>query len=831
MREFTDEHGLPKLPLASLERTFAELEECIKPLWFADGYYKHPLDPEHAYDLSGKITDFLKSSVSTKLQRKLEEFYGSKKCYFDGLHLDIDGYLGTDGHHDVLPRNPFLVLAEDAVPDISQAERAGILCYSAVRFASALKRGLLAPDMGSGGRRLSMSAYSNLFGSTRCPVFREGEIDAFDLNRAYHENDLDDYDCGPREAWFSNDDEPARCNGITMRTAPDSKHVLIISRGQYYTLEVLDQDNDLIYNELGLADALKSILEDSSKPQNAPQITALGSLTSYSMKTWRYARKRLQKRFPEEMKTIDTALFVLVLDESVGAGLGFSECKRLFNGTSVIDENTGFQTGSCISRWYDKLQVIVTADAKAAVVWDSYTCDGSAVLRFTSDMYAESILRLAREVNGDDPNFSLWPSVSMRAGDGEEFIAAANVRKIVWSFSKILKTHIHLSETNLTDLISKHDIVQVRIPYGRRAAQQYGVKADSLIQVALQVAHYALYGKMAFTWEPASTRYFQNCRSSCVPIQNQRMLELCQVFISNSLSETDKLEMFLDVCHSHTRSLDETKHGSSFEKHFAALRYLFRFHRHFGIEMEKEELKIASSLFTSEMLVPLLAPEIIAANCGNPAMLAFGINPAVSQGFGIGYIIKDDQCELTATSQFRQGNRLLFMVHSVLAEVDDYWNSNRSTSSSSATTAVPINEKLYELDNAGASGRHKGPRLVQGGSLNRGFGLFDLNEHIKSRSPSQHGSRNNSSAKLNELHRHEEFAPSHLFERLDATKEEMESTGRQILLINPEQKLSQEPSFSKLESSPRPKSNVISSRFDIDFERGLIGKKVFQTSQ
>ena len=107
--------------------------------------------------------------------------------------MDINNNTLSDGQDDVLPRNPFLVLAEDTVPEISQADRSAVLVHSALRFVSALRHGVLPPDINSkSGNPLSMRLYMNLFGTTRCPSVLPGEIENFDLNKPYASSDLDE---------------------------------------------------------------------------------------------------------------------------------------------------------------------------------------------------------------------------------------------------------------------------------------------------------------------------------------------------------------------------------------------------------------------------------------------------------------------------------------------------------------------------------------------------------------------------------------------------------------------------------------------------------------
>lgn len=531
--------------------------------------------------------------------------------------------------------------------------------------------------------------------------------------------------------------------------------------------------------------------------------------------------------------------------------------------------------GSCVSRWYDKLQLVVTADAKATVIWDSFTCDGSVVLRFTSEIYTESVLRLARDVNAGDPQFSLWPNVTQMDPETKKLMTATIsadgggpseidpklvVNKIDWSFSNILNTHVHLSETKLADLISKYDIVRASIPLGRRSAQRLGVKPDSMVQVALQVAHYALYGRMVFGLEPVSTRGFKNSRSSFINIQSQALLELCQLFISSSIDGTGKLDKFIQTCETHNNMVKHAKSGVGYEKHFNALKYLFKFHDHFGIHLSGDESSAAKDLFENPLVLPFSQPELIVANCGNAATTTFGITPAVPHGFGIGYIIKDDQVDLTVTSQFRQGDRLMFMLSWVLGEIRSYWRMSRGTSHNKTGVKIsPVVDKLYEMDNAVNNPPKRNGHTVNGSrktssssqvNLNRYGGFFDLEGHIDSRNISKTPSMKNLQKTFNGLTMSADNDHSSSAVSVPTEKEKL-NTGHEILQIQPREVASNgleaddetdieivagnadgtSSSASSATSLNSKKRNVINSRFDIDFDRSRVGRKVATLDQ
>lgn len=875
---FAYESALPKLPLPELSNTFEQLKQSLNPLYCAGGFYKGSKDPEQWDTFSKCIKEFLHSELAEKLQAKLAEYDASSDCYLDNLHLDINNNSAREPEDDVLPRNPFLLLGDDIMPSVSQVERSAVLLHAALRFIAALRQEVLSPDMdgasASGGKDhpLAMSPYLNLFGTTRCPVFAPGEVEAFDLGKPFKESDLesswssdssdDEGDESPEPGTFG---DTFTRHGITIKRYPDSKHVLVISKGQYYTVDVLDAENNVLYNPSHLTTILEHILQDSSGDRALRIDTALGSLTTHSFRNWKYSRKRLQRKFPRELRLIDSALFVLVLDQSDpgdegepmagvdglqilggseegGMGTASKDLKRFFYGTSIIDDN-GHQVGSCISRWYDKLQMVVTKDAQASVIWDCFTCDGSTVLRFVSETYTESILRLAREVNLGDPKFSLWPSIGVSSVTSAsnkkalELDPSIVTHKIKWDFSDILNTHIHLSETKLADLISKYDMVRLSVPYGQRTANRWGVTSDSMIQVALQVAHYALYGRMAFGFEPVSMRSFKNSRSCFVNIQNDDMLEFCEEFISGSLDDSNKLNSFMQTCKRYTERVRRTKLGSGFEKHFNAMRFLFKFSEHYGFHLDSKDKELGQAVFENPLLAPLLAPELLAANCGNAATSIFAITPAQPRGFGIGYTIKDDHCDLTVTSQYRQGARLMFMLNWVLIEVTRMWQkaAQGSKTRNKGYKVNPLVDKLYELDNALMHPQKRHNKVI------KGYGFFDLQPHWDSTNTSAVNSANNSSLHLSsmgsssKLHGISPVTYSSIPLSVP-TESEKRDTGFEITQVLDRERggtSDTKPDTSNdggTESSPsvgfNRRSNVIKSKFEIDFERGGVGKKV-----
>lgn len=57
------------------------------------------------------------------------------------------------------------------------------------------------------------------------------------------------------------------------------------------------------------------------------------------------------------------------------------------------------------------------------------------------------------------------------------------------------------------------------------------------------------------------------------------------------------------------------------------------------------------------------------SNCGNPSLRQFGFGPVSGDGFGIGYIIKDDKISICVSSRHRQTRRFVDTLESYLLEI------------------------------------------------------------------------------------------------------------------------------------------------------------------
>jgi carnitine O-acetyltransferase len=91
------------------------------------------------------------------------------------------------------------------------------------------------------------------------------------------------------------------------------------------------------------------------------------------------------------------------------------------------------------------------------------------------------------------------------------------------------------------------------------------------------------------------------------------------------------------------------------------------------------------------------------SNCGNPALRHFGFGPTSGDGFGIGYIIKDDSISVCASSKHRQTKRFVDNLEGYLNEIRRLLRATKTKDLSSAK----VTRAREAEDRTGKDGRIK----------------------------------------------------------------------------------------------------------------------------
>lgn len=601
--------------------------------------------------------------------------------------------------------------------------RAASLVISALAFVRAVRREELPPDSVR-GTTLCMFQYSRLFGTARVPTD----------------------------------------HGCVIGQDSAAKHIVVLCRGQFYWFDVLDDNNDLIMTEKDVAVNLQVIIEDAQQtPIQEAAKGALGILSTENRKVWSGLREILTRdensNNAECLNIVDTALFVLCLDHTELSNAS-AFCANMLCGTSEVVK--GVQIGTCINRWYDKLQIIVCQNGSAGINFEHTGVDGHTVLRFASDVYTDTILRFAKTINGQAP--SLWASTSPDPAKRDP-LSFGNVsttpRKLEWDMAPELSIALRFAESHLADLLQQHEFRVLNFAgYGKTFITSMGLSPDAFVQMAFQAAYYGLYGRIDNTYEPAMTKIFLHGRTDAIRTVTKEAVNFVKTFWGDNPAER-KVTALRQATERHVALTKECSKAQGQDRHLYALYCLWQR----SIDEARPSVdgsleacsyrspspenvssvgspKLASSPsedgmssggYSGVFVRPLPSMPAIfndsgwdkinntilsTSNCGNPSLRHFGFGPTSGNGFGIGYIIKDDSISICASSKHRQTARLMDTLESYLLEIRKLLRStSRKTTNlrSSRAREMDLLSSPYQGEQRrGRLIRHEPPHTLRG---------------------------------------------------------------------------------------------------------------------
>ncbi|ORE07198.1 acyltransferase ChoActase/COT/CPT [Rhizopus microsporus var. microsporus] len=648
---FKYQDELPRLPIPDLESTLQKYLTVLKPLQTSS---------EHE-QTKAAVKDFLENE-GPELQKKLQTYATNKHSYIEEFWYD--SYLHyTDSV--VLNLNPFFLLEDDPTPlRNDQIVRASSLIYSTIIFIEALRNKTLEPDVFR-GTPLCMSQFSRLFATARVPTE----------------------------------------NGCYIATEEDARHIVVMAQSQFYHFEVFDAEGKIILSEKQIAANLRAIVKDAAEtPASSIAERAMGVLTTENRLNWARLRDELQsdETNAEALKVVDQALFIVCLDHVEPADTNELSTNMLCGTYKLVD---GMQVGTCTNRWYDKLQIIVCKNGSAGINFEHTGVDGHTVLRFVSDIYTETILRFAKTINSQTKSifhsYNTKKDGEQRRESSDSLVIDINPRRIEWKMTDTLRLGIKFAETRISDLILQNEVKVLEFnKYGKYFITDMKMSPDAFVQMAFQAAYYGLYGKCECTYEPAMTKTFYHGRTEAIRSVSDASVDFVTTYYSKTAPDQEKLNKLRQALKYHTKLTKECSMGLGQDRHLYALECVWD-------RLHKDEKK--PKLFTDKGWKVLNHTVISTSNCGNPALRLFGFGPVVADGFGIGYIIKEDGIAFVASSKHRQTQRFLDTLKGYLLDIQK----------------LLLNEKYP----SGISSRQRVLELEETEELNGGYSYFDNGNH------------------------------------------------------------------------------------------------------
>jgi carnitine O-acetyltransferase len=382
----------------------------------------------------------------------------------------------------------------------------------------------------------------------------------------------------------------------------ESRHVLVVRRGHLFPVDVLREDRTRL-SAGDIATQLRRVVAAADAAPAAPQV---GLLTADARPVW--ARQRdilaLHPTNRSSLDRIDRALFLVYLDADSYDGFEALARAGLY--------------GPKGSRWYDKnFGLVVDAAGRFTLHGEHSPVDAGAWVPLI-----EAITPPPRDPIAATGADRLPAPVALTwqlAPETHEAIAAAG------AVYDRLTGDVDLRIVHFTD-------------FGKDLIKTFKTGPDPFVQMAFMLAYFRASGRLPKTYEAASTRMFKGGRTETIRTASPQALAFCRVMDVAEVPAVDKLTALQAAFVEHGKRGKDASAGQGVDRHLL------------GLKMIAAEIGLTDlpALFHEEIYTR--GWELSTAQLPMRHGFVNHFGPVCPQGYGIGYVIKDDHININMTS-------------------------------------------------------------------------------------------------------------------------------------------------------------------------------------
>lgn len=342
---------------------------------------------------------------------------------------------------------------------------------------------------------------------------------------------------------------------------------------------------------------LKAILDYDVKPADFP----IGVMTAGNRNSWANVRAQLLESGNQaQLKTIDSALFCLCLDDDVK-----------WQDENPIPIVRNYLAGNAGNRWFDKsFSLIIEQDGTTAINFEHSWGDGVAILRYFNETYKDTL---------NSP--FVHPSTSPKE-------CRDSIKLLEFNIPDSVKNSILDTKATHEKTLDGLNINFLRnYQLSKNVCKSLKVSPDSVMQLAFQLAYRQAYGNFVGTYESCSTSAFKHGRTETMRPCTDATKKFCDsVLLSSSKrpSVGELGKMLQDCSALHGNLTKEAAMGQGFDRHFFGLKHMAELN---GIEIP--------DLYHDEGYRIMNYNLISTSTLGSPALMAGGFGAVVPDGLGV----------------------------------------------------------------------------------------------------------------------------------------------------------------------------------------------------
>ncbi|RNF25619.1 carnitine/choline acetyltransferase [Trypanosoma conorhini] len=394
------------------------------------------------------------------------------------------------------------------------------------------------------------------------------------------------------------------------------RHIIVLHDGHPYTVRVFD-DQQVPLEQTVVQQCLEYILSITPDTDNT---TPVSVLTAANREVWAGAYAELVKTpvNAETLQKVHEGMVVLCLDSNKWHNEDQLKNGAMLHGNKEEAEN----------RWYDKHQIIVSADGEVAFNFEHAGSDAVHWARWIGDVL-QDIEQSA-------------PAPTAAAVDATQVTALVEPLRV--TFGKAFAGHIRSARTEALDLIANTALGHLHLPFGAAQLKQLGVSPDAFVQMCFHVAFHKCRNKLAPTYEAASTARFFHGRTETIRSATQEMLKLAEAVNRETKEdaapdETGRgalLALIKAASERHVTLARAASNGEGVDRHLTALNRL---------AVERGD-NTALNFFNDEAYKTCCKWTLSTSNVSYPWMERLVFGPVTPNGYGLGYVVDEDEVRI-----------------------------------------------------------------------------------------------------------------------------------------------------------------------------------------
>lgn len=324
-------------------------------------------------------------------------------------------------------------------------------------------------------------------------------------------------------------------------------------------------------------------------------------------------------------------------------------------------------------------------DGRAGVNFEHSAIDGHTALRLVSDVFADNVVSFAQSITKTIYSNNTFPSLInaevRRAANEDPALIAP--KKLTFELPQGVIDKIYFAETALSDqIVASETKVLEFTGFGKLLIVRNKMSPDSFVQLSMQLAHYRLYGKVVSQYEPVLTKGFYHGRTEAMRTATKEAANFCKLWLNPETTDRQKLEALRVATKVHSGGIKLAASGKGLERHLYALMKIG----------EKNGISVPG-FFNSTAYKKLNHTILSTSNCGNPSLRLFGFGPVVQDGYGIGYIIRDNGVQYSISSKHRQTERFAHTLKQTLIDMGKLLSNESSVEVTCSSSSVQKKEQ------------------------------------------------------------------------------------------------------------------------------------------